>query len=511
MYKFIAFKLDVKTLLFLSSLWILLFVSCDQQSKDKKEVILATVGNEKITVEDFRRNYEFGLPHLKIEPNRKLSYLNYMIYEKILSLEGYKLGFDNSQRVKKSEKKILDELLVEELFIKNVNSKIEVEPEEIRKAILKSQVNWKMNYWFEKSEEQAYFIQGEMTKNGFKNTIDKILRNNPEVNLQISDFETDYINWLEIAPEILDKIINLKINEISEPIKMENGYFIFEIQDIQREPISDSSIEDKHERFRQVLYYRKLKEKAGQYVVSVMEPKNVKTKGKVLFELTNQFLDWKREGSELKFNDFVEEQNNSLLSKVLVSFDKQNWTVADFLEKFEPKKINDKTLNINKTGGEISKQIALQVRNYVLIELALESNLDENASLKKQMKEWQDKWVYDETRRHYLKGFKISDDEAKDFFENNIKSFQINVNETPKYDEFKTTAKKFAYIQQADSILVNKIDSLKKIYTININEAVLDTIKTIDFEKSRWQSLQVFKRSTNRLAAPIVDPAWKIN
>ena len=472
---------------------------------------MATVGNGKITVEDFRRNYEFGLPHLKSEPNRKLSYLNYMIYEKILSMEGYKLGFDNSQRVKKSEQKLLDELLVEELFEKNVNSTINVEPEEVKEAILKSQVNWKMNYWFEKSEDQAYFIQNEMVKNGFKNTINRILRSNPEVNLQINDFETDYINWLEIAPEILDKIIDLKIKEISEPIKLENGYFIFQIQDIQREPISDFSIKDKHERFRQILYYRKLKEKAGQYVVSVMEPKNVKTKGKVLYELTIQFLDWKKNGSEKRFNDFVIEHNNSLFSKVLVSFEEQNWLVSEFLEKFETKKINDETLNINKTGGEISKQIALQVRDYVLVELALKSNLDKNASVKKQTKEWRDKWVYDETRKHYLTDFTISDDEAKNFFENNIKSFQVNANETPKYDEFKTTAKKFAYIQQADSILINKIDSLKKIYTINIDKAVLDTIKTIDFEKSRWQSLQVFKRSTNRLAAPIVDPAWKIN
>ncbi len=193
-----------------------------------------------------------------------------------------------------------------------------------------------------------------------------------------------------------------------------------------------------------------------------------------------------------------------------MSFDKGNWKVLNFLEKFDPNKIKEKSFNVEKIGGAISKQIALQVRDSVLIKLALESDLDKSKSVKKQMKEWRDKWVYDETRRHYLKEYKISDDKAKSFFEENIKLFQINVNETPKYDEFKGTAKKFAYIQQADSILINKIDSLKHIYTININKAVLDTINTIDFEKSRWQSLQVFKRSTNRLATPIVDPAWKI-
>jgi hypothetical protein len=36
----------------------------------------------------------------------------------------------------------------------------------------------------------------------------------------------------------------------------------------------------------------------------------------------------------------------------------------------------------------------------------------------------------------------------------------------------------------------------------------LDTITTIEFQKSRWAGLQVFKRSNNRLAFPVVDPAW---
>ncbi|MEN8193694.1 MAG: hypothetical protein ABFS12_12805, partial [Bacteroidota bacterium] len=340
----------------------LLFVSCDQQSINKKEIILATVGNENITVEDFRRNYEFGLPHLKNEPNRKLSYLNYMIYEKILSMEGYKLGFENSKRVKKSEQELLDELLVEELFIKNVNSKIVIKPDEVEKAVLKSQVSWKMSYWFEKNRDQADFIHNEMSKNGFKNTVSEILRINPEVKLQEKDFETDYITWLEIAPEILDKIKDLSLNDISEPIKLENGYFIFQIQDIRRDPISDYSIKERYERFRQILYYRKLKEEAGKYVASVMAPKNVKTKGKPLFELTNLFLDWKREKLEQKFSDFVTERSPELLPKILVSFDEGNWMVSDFLKKFDPQKINGKSLNVEKIGGEISNQIALQVR-----------------------------------------------------------------------------------------------------------------------------------------------------
>ena len=433
-----------------------------------------------------------------------------MINEKILALEGYNLGFDNSEKVKILEQKLLDELLIEELFSENVNSKIDIKPAEVEQAILKSKVSWKMNFWFEKEKEQADFIHNEMKKNGFKNTVSEILRFNPEVKLQEKDFETDYITWLELAPEILEKIKDLSIHDISEPIKLDGGYYIFQIQDLRREPISDFNLKDQHERFRQILYYRKLKDEAGKYVVSVMKPKKVVTSGKTLYELTKVYMTWKQDTTKLKFTDFVTEQKNNLLSKSLVTFSQENWNVLDFLKRFDPTNIDDKIFNKENIGGEISKQVALKVRDEVLTKLALENDLDKNKNVQKQMKEWRDKWTYDETRRYYLKEIMISDEDAEKYFNKNIKSFQINFDEPPIYEDYKNTAKRFAYIHQAENILINEIDSLKEKYPININSAVLDTITTIDFEKSRWQSLQIFKRSTNRLAVPIVDPAWKI-
>ena len=74
MHKSISLQMNIlKTLTsIIFFLVLLILVSCNQQENDRKDIILATVGNEQITVQDFRRNYEFGLPHLKSEPNRKL-------------------------------------------------------------------------------------------------------------------------------------------------------------------------------------------------------------------------------------------------------------------------------------------------------------------------------------------------------------------------------------------------------------------------------------------------------
>ena len=91
--------------------------SCSKKV-DPEDIVVVKIGNDVITVGEFRRNYEFGLPHLKKGSDWKASYLDFMIKEKILSLEGYRLNLENSERVQQLESELLDELLVEELFIK---------------------------------------------------------------------------------------------------------------------------------------------------------------------------------------------------------------------------------------------------------------------------------------------------------------------------------------------------------------------------------------------------------
>ena len=67
-----------------------------------------------------------------------------MINEALLSQEGYRLGLDESERVKNQEAQLLEELLVEELFRKKVDESIIISDDEIKDAITKSTVKWKL-------------------------------------------------------------------------------------------------------------------------------------------------------------------------------------------------------------------------------------------------------------------------------------------------------------------------------------------------------------------------------
>lgn len=148
-----------KSLLALSAFLSFWIAACGEHpSLDPEDTAVAFVGDHIITVSDFRRNYEFGFPNLKTGPNKKRSYLNFMIKEKVLALHGYHLNLDKSERVQKLEDGLLNELLVEALFARDVKNKINVSQEEIKRAITKSKVQWKLRYWVD--ETRRYFMQG---------------------------------------------------------------------------------------------------------------------------------------------------------------------------------------------------------------------------------------------------------------------------------------------------------------------------------------------------------------
>jgi len=143
-----------------------------------------------------------------------------------------------------------------------------------------------------------------------------------------------------------------------------------------------------------------------------------------------------------------------------------------------------------------------------MIKEARSKDLQKLSSLKKELETWRHKWVYQETRDLFLENLTVNDDQIQKYFHQYRDRYKIKWSDEPTLEEFRSQARRDAYINNARTLLDQKIDSLKKYYSIYINHAILDTITTIESQKSRWMSLQVFKRSSNRLASPSVDPAW---
>lgn len=502
-------------LLFFASIY---YLDCAKEKKSDA-VVLARVGAQIITVDDFRYNYEFGLPHLKKAPDRKRSYLDFMIREMLLALEGRNQGLDKSDRIQQLENELTEELLVEALFKKEVHDKINVAPEDIKEAITKSKVKWKLRYWAEPTLDYANSVHQAMLESGYGAVVGKILAANPEVKIRAEDFTTDYMTWLDVPPEIMDAIKDLEQGEISMPVEMNGVYFIFQMVNILREPLTELELMEKAGTYKKILVSRKVNDAAARFVSDFMTPKNVVTKGEAFHTMSEALIAWNktRGESDLTFSEAVEaekDQKSALfklrdeLDKTLLTFENGQWTIKDFLDRFKPKSIKYESTDVTGYRKALNQEIALTIRDHFFTREARQKKLHKTPSIQQEVAKWRDKWLYEAMRNSYTQQIEIDDQQAREYFSKFKDKFKTDRNDIPRYAHHKDQAKHGAFAQRARSILQRESDSLKTVYPVYINEAVLDTITVIDFQKSRWISLQVFKQGSNRLAHPIADPAW---
>ena len=494
-----------------------LFWRCNK-GLEQREVVIAQIGNRIITVRDFRLDYEFGFSHLKTGSDRKRSYLDRMIGERVLALRGYELGLDKSKRVQKLVKALEEELVIEQVFIDNVNAKVKISDQEIQDAINKSKVSWKLRYWFEPNKEFAESVCEHMREHGYAETVDQILSSNPEVNLKPSDFETQYLTWLDVSPEILEAIKNLHPGEISDPVEIGRGYYIFQLVDIRQEPVTEYEYASRAGTYRKILQARREQELAKKFISSLMTPKNVVTKGDVFADLAENLYEWyKNKDKKDDLNEAIEKagaeqpylvQLRQNLDRALVTFEGGKWTVKDFLKRFNTKAVSATEEGFSAFRTELNQQIALTVRNHFLLKKGYSEKVHLRPAVRKEISQWTDKWVYRELRQQVASGIEISDEEAPKYFAKFKDRYKIRWDDTPSYENNRTLVQIHATRQKELAALNSEIASLKERFGITINQAVLDTITTIEFQKSHWATLNVFKRSSNRMAYPVTDPNW---
>lgn len=506
-------------ILLLSGFVLPLLWSCSCEKPDPEARIVARVGDKAITVREFRRNYEAGFAHLKTGSDRKRTYLDYMIKEELLALEGYRQGFDKSENVQNAEAKLRSELMVEALIEREVKSKITVSLDEIKEAINKSKVSFKFRYWPESSREKAQQIAAAMRERGYGEVVDEQLRNNPERQINPKDFETDYKNWMEVSPEVLEAIKDLPYGDISDPVEIGGQYLVFQVLDIRRQGVTTNEYISKASTFEQMVYYRKLQEAVTEYVSALMNPKDVVTRGESMKLLANAVLEWQQRGVG-KFRDFASAVQQAGTDfphlKALreqgaapfTTFQGGQISIEEFLKEFNPSRMRVGYNGKTEFLDILNNTVAITLRDHFLRREAERQQLQQTPAVQQELALWRDKWVYNAARSHFTRAVQIDSAAAVAYFDANKARYRVRKDEEPDFAGMAGRVKQDMYIQENNRHLAQKADSLAAIYPVTIYAEVLDTIRVIDFEKSRWAGVQVFKSGVNRPAYPAVDPVW---
>ena len=468
--------------LFLLLLVVLLFFLKDQTKEQK---ILAKVGNKEITKRDFLLNYEFGLPHLKIgntSKERKMNYLQLMINEYLIALDAEERGVESTPEVKYQTEKLKRELLLESIIENDVKPNVNVTMDEIKEAINKSKVSFKFFYWHEKDFKNALIIKDMFTENGIEETFKILSRKKSDFHFDISKYITDYLTYLDIPVETLAAIQNLPAHEFSEPVKIDDRYYIFQVMDIRRATVTTKEYLDKASTFRKILFNAKLLDEVVKYVDEKVTPKNIKAKTKVFNVFANTIIDWyrdKNKGNSI-FSEWTDNNTNivsvqkfhNYQDSVLITYRGGDFTLQEFQEYFYFDRITEEYQTKNQFKHHIHDVILMSIRDYFLVIEAKKNGYDKTEWFKHEFMKWTSKFAFEEELLKYMT--QKSNDSSS------VKS-RIN----------------------------NDLEHLKLKYTITIDYKMLDTLSVNETEKSKHTAVQLMKSGLNRLAEPIVDGHWK--
>ena len=330
------------------------------------------------------------------------------------------------------------------------------------------------------------------------------------------DFTTPYMSTEEIDPLLLDLVQNLELKTISEPVFYNGQWFLFMVNNIRRKPVAPEDYIQKAETYRKVVFNRKAMQMAEVFVSDLMTPLDVRTKREAFEILANATYNWLYD--EIPTGDLVAKaqtenttylrQINSILKDELVSWTEDSWTVEEFLTHFSPGRHQLRTGDLQKFKQAFSDVIALTVRDYYLMEMGEEGNLEESDEVQKEVQQWANKWVFQSARQHYLNQLTFNDEEVEKYYQLNSGDYPFIKSEVVEYSKLADQTKRRVRRDYLTFHLNEYADSLSQTIPVSINEEKwISVLEQVDANRPEIPT-QLFKQNSNRMAFPVVDPNW---
>jgi len=512
----------IKLLLF-PAVFLALLLYCGRNEIPQDQII-ARVGDDVITVDEFKYSYEFSFSPTREGANPRKTYLDYMIKEKLLALEGYEEGYGKSAYVTRrfNQRRYLD--ILESFYQGHVHNKVKISEDEIQDAIKKGSVKFRLRIWPTEDLEQAQQALDEARKIGLLAYMRKQWAKK-EVSLDNEKhFETDWIDFLDMRPEILDGVKDLPIGDISEPLPFDNGYALFQVLDIKREGIKVDEL--KRGVRRKKLMARIHDIKADRIVHdlmdSVLTPMDIRVDGQVAHKLTPLLYNWVNDGlptglSVLEFLDNPLPDSakqylktiKKMLNEPIVRLNGGEKTVRDYFQYMDYyRRALTQKGSLEEFQAAFLTEIGSMMKNNAFVSLGEKEGFAQVDSVAKDLRLWKNKWVYEAYRADQVKGLTTTEEEEREYFKNHWRELPVADVDSTKFERFRPYVRLEVLHDKHISVLDKRLDKLYKKYPVWINEAILDSLDLDDKDNSRNISIFVRRNFSNQAAVPTVDMKW---
>lgn len=473
--------------------------------------VVATVGETAIGAEDFARSFELGFPHLKEGADPRRAYLDHMIAEALLAQEGYRLGLDTTAAVRAQLADLEEELLVEQVFEREVNDRVSVSDADVEAALQAAAVRFRLRYVPAATYPEAQAVRRTIIQSGFDAALSGQLARRSDLPLRPEDFVTPFLSPAEVPAPVLDAVRDLPAGTPSAPIPTAGQYLIVEVADVQREPVALDG--EARERARETLVQQRAKALAREYVTGRMEPVDLRVKAGVFRQLTRALWDWVRtlDAPPLHLAEALRDARGaeaeavrSLRGEVLATTRDSSLTVRDLLALYPARRYPLSTDSPDAFQSDLYDAIGLVLRDAAFVRQAREEGWDEAPAVAADLRRWRDKWVYQAMVDHIADTTTVSDADVAAYRERHA-AYYDGLGLAPA--ALDAQARDDARRAKARAALPRVVAALRRRYPVSVDADAL-AAAVPDADVTPGLPVMLYKAHTGRPLYPVADPAW---
>lgn len=399
----------------------------------QNDKILARIGDRVITDQEFMIRYELT-PQLYRENQRintelKLEFLYSLIAEKLLAKYGEEIRLDTSAVVKESLKYFEEMFVRDALYKKVIRDKAKAKADSLLSYYLDNANNVQMIYIFSLDETEIRNIHNLIRMGVAFDSLFTELRTgkNDTVNVSIGD----------LSESIEDQLFPLTDGSVSEPIKMEDGWYIFKI--LRRyNPVfyKTKGWENDYKTSERIAKERAELELYDIFINNFFRNKEMRVNSKHLKNLSSEIFsilesrhlrDRSSAPYSLLVSDIFYIKNNldaETINQTIVDLGTQKYSVADFISFMRFDIFSTDTLEPRHVFNTLSNKLRKYVEYKLLASEGYKMGLQNSFEVKSQLQMWKDNYYMQLVTSTFIDSANITDQEVLAYSRNNANSIK---------------------------------------------------------------------------------------
>ena len=443
------------------------------QNTDEK--VLAKVGDEEITIAEFKQRFEL-VPQVnqnkKSIEARKAELLYTIIAEKLWAQEAKELGLDTSEVMQLTFKNIEKRYVRDALYKEEIESKIRIDDAIVREGLFRSRR--KLNFQFLKTTDknEADSLYTFLAKG---NSFDLLLQDRAESMLEDSVFT---VSFGELPKEIEDQLYQLKFNEFSKPIEAANGWYIFKLKSVNEKPLLDEKqLSKEYLNLKKSLEQNVTNELNKEFRKDFFNNKKITTDGHLFWSFSESLVEQLNKvrsekniplntNIELTIPDFKEIEKRigrDTLSMVFFEIKENPITLNEFLKAFMYEGFYSNTTNPDTVRAKLNSRVKRFVEHELLSIEGFKRNYEQLAEVKLHTDIWRNNYLGKLFQRELIDTIDVSTEDAKKEFEK-----EINYSEPMQVNIFEILTDSLEVVEKVLSEIENgkRFQDLAREYTI---------------------------------------------